>query len=46
MRAFAKIMVLDHYYKGLPEAAKLRARYLSEEKDPQALAFVKRYSAP
>jgi hypothetical protein len=46
VRAFAKIMVLDHYYKGLPEASKLRARYMSEEKDPQALAFVKRYSAP
>ncbi|MFI5345491.1 MAG: hypothetical protein ACHQ51_03865 [Elusimicrobiota bacterium] len=46
VRAFAKIMVLDHYYKGLPEAAKLRARYLAEEKDPEALAFVKRYAAP
>ncbi|MDE2511593.1 MAG: hypothetical protein KGL74_10770, partial [Elusimicrobia bacterium] len=48
VRAFAKVMVLDHYYKKLPEGVKLRARYLSEEKDPEALAFVKRYgsSAP
>lgn len=45
VRAFAKVMVLDHYYAGTPEAAKARARYLSEEKDPDALAFVKRFAA-
>ncbi|MFI5348567.1 MAG: tetratricopeptide repeat protein [Elusimicrobiota bacterium] len=43
VRVFAKLMVLDHYYKGRPEAAKLRARYLSEEKDPDALDFLKRF---
>jgi HEAT repeat protein len=46
VRVFAKIMVLDHYYKSSPEAAKVRARYLAEEKDPEALAFVKRFAAP
>lgn len=45
VRAFAKIMVLDHYYKRQPDAVKLRARYLAEEKDPEALAFVKRYAS-
>ena len=44
VRVFAKIMVLDHYYKTLPEAAKARARYLAAEKDPDALAFVRRFS--
>lgn len=45
VRAFAKVMVLDHYYAGAPEAAKARSRYLAEEKDPEALAFVKRFAA-
>lgn len=45
VRAFAKIMVLDHYYKKVPEAAHVRERYYAEEKDPDALAFVKRYAA-
>jgi hypothetical protein len=45
VRVFAKIMVLDHYYHGRPEAAKLRARYLAEEKDPDALDFLKRFAA-
>jgi hypothetical protein len=45
VRAYAKVMVLDHYYKVLPEAAKLRSRYLAEEKDPDALAFVRRFSS-
>jgi hypothetical protein len=44
VRVFAKIMVLDHYYKDEPEAAKLRSRYLAEEKDPDALGFAKRFS--
>jgi hypothetical protein len=43
VRVFAKIMVLDHYYKDRPEAAKLRSRYMSEEKDPDALAFLRRF---
>ena len=38
-------MVLDHYYKVRPEAAKLRARYLAEEKDPDALNFLRRFAA-
>jgi len=45
VRAYAKVMVLDHYYPGLPEAARARARYSSEEKDPDALAFVRRFAA-
>ncbi|HXS99333.1 MAG TPA: hypothetical protein VN915_01520 [Elusimicrobiota bacterium] len=45
VRVFAKVMVLDHYYKGRPEAAKLRSRYLAEEKDPEALEFLKRFGA-
>lgn len=45
VRAFAKVMVLDHYYAGDPAASKARARYLAEEKDPDALAFVKRFAA-
>lgn len=45
VRAFAKIMVLDHYFSGLPEAAKLRARYLAEERDPAALSLLARFPA-
>lgn len=45
VRAYAKVMVLDHYYQGLPEASKARARYLAEEKDPDALAFVRRFAS-
>ena len=45
VRVYAKIMVLDHYFKGAPAAAALRARYLSEEKDPDALGFLKRFAA-
>jgi tetratricopeptide (TPR) repeat protein len=43
VRVFAKLMVLDHYFKGSPDADRLRARYLAEEKDPEALAFLKRF---
>ncbi len=43
VRVYAKVMVLDHYFKDRPEAAKLRARYMSEEKDPEALAFLRRF---
>ncbi|MBI3288222.1 MAG: tetratricopeptide repeat protein [Elusimicrobia bacterium] len=46
VRVFAKVMVLEHYYGGQPEAAKVRARYLSEEKDPEALALLARFPAP
>lgn len=44
VRAYAEVMVLGHYFPNLPEAVKLRARYLSEEKDPDALAFVRRFT--
>jgi tetratricopeptide (TPR) repeat protein len=44
VRVFAKVMVLDHYFKKLPEASRVRARYLSEEKDPEALSLLKRFS--
>lgn len=44
VRAYAAVMVLEHYFTTLPEAVKLRARYLAEEKDPDALAFVRRFS--
>ncbi len=45
IRAFAKVMVLDHYFAKLPEAAKLRALYLAEERDPGALSLLARFPA-
>lgn len=45
VRAFAKVMVLDHYFAKLPEASKLRARYLAEERDPEALSLLARFPA-
>ena len=45
VRVFAELMVLDHYYKGRPEAAEIRARYRAQEKDPEARAFLKRFAA-
>jgi len=45
VRAYAKVMVLDHYFTKLPEAAKLRARYLAEERDPEALSLLARFPA-
>lgn len=45
VRAFAKVMVLDHYFAKMPEASKLRARYLVEERDPEALSFLARFPA-
>ncbi len=45
IRVFAKLMVLDHYFAKLPEAANLRARYLAEEKDPGALSLLARFPA-
>ena len=43
VRAFAKVMVLDHYFAKIPEAARIRARYLAEEKDPDARALLARF---
>lgn len=43
VRAFAKVMVLDHYFADLPEAAKLRASYLAAERDPEALSLLARF---
>jgi hypothetical protein len=45
VRAYAKVMVLDHYFPNDATAAKLRGRYLNEEKDPEALAFVREHGA-
>ncbi len=45
VRAFAKVMVLDHYFDKLPEGTKLRARYLAEERDPEALSLLARFPA-
>lgn len=45
VRAFAKVMVLDHYFAKTPEAAKLRSRYLAEERDPEALSLLARFPA-
>lgn len=43
VRAYAKLMVLDHYYGDMPEATKARARYAAEERDPGALALLARF---
>jgi len=45
VRVYAKVMVLDHYFDKLPEAAKLRSSYLSEEKDPEARSLLTRFPA-
>ncbi len=45
VRAYAKVMVLDHYYADLPEGAKLRASYLASERDPEALSLLARFPA-
>ena len=45
VRAFAKVMVLDHYFAKVPEAAKLRSRYLAEERDPEAVSLLSRFPA-
>lgn len=42
VRAYAKVMVLDHYYAGRPEARSAARLYLSRERDPRALAFERR----
>ncbi|MEK7858462.1 MAG: hypothetical protein AAB320_04895 [Elusimicrobiota bacterium] len=46
VRFLAKVMVLDHYYKDDPKAAKARADYLASEKDPLVLAHYARLGAP
>lgn len=40
VRFMAKVMVLDHYYPALPQAAKIRADFLSAEKDPLVLGML------
>lgn len=45
VRAYAKVMVLDHYFSKTPEGAKLRARYLGEEHDPEAVSLLTRFPA-
>lgn len=44
VRAFAKLMVLDHYYDEMPEATRARAKYLADERDPDALALLARFA--
>ncbi|MDX6768268.1 MAG: tetratricopeptide repeat protein [Elusimicrobiota bacterium] len=44
VRAFAKLMVLDYYYGEMPEATKARAKYLAEERDPEAQALLARFA--
>ncbi|MEQ1919575.1 MAG: hypothetical protein ABL955_10270, partial [Elusimicrobiota bacterium] len=45
VRAYAKVMVLDHYFAKMPEAAKIRASYLASEKDPEAVSLLARFPA-
>lgn len=45
VRFYAKVMVLDHYFSKTPDAAKLRSRYLAEEKEPEVLALLARFPA-
>jgi len=45
VRAFAKVMVLDHYFSKMPEGVKLRSRYLAEERDQEALSLLARFPA-
>ena len=45
VRAFAKLMVIDHYFKDEPEAIKASDRYLLEEQDPAARALLERHGA-
>lgn len=42
VRFYARVMVLDHYYKELPAAQRARADYLALEKDPVVLGLYAR----
>jgi Flp pilus assembly protein TadD len=44
VRAFAAVMVVDHYFADVPEATRARARFVAAEKDPAVLDFVRRFS--
>ena len=44
VRAYASVMVLEHYFEKLPEVLRAQERYRIEETDPEALAFVRRFS--
>ncbi len=44
VRAYAIVMVLDHYYARVPQAARARARALAAEKDAAVVEFVRRAS--
>lgn len=44
-RYLVRVMVLDHYYQGFPQAAKARAEYLAWEKDVAVRARYARLSA-
>ena len=45
VRAFAKVMVLDHYFAKMPEASKIRSSYLASERDPEAVSLLARFPA-
>jgi HEAT repeat protein len=45
VRAYAKVMVLDHYFAKTPEASKMRASYLGSERDPEVLSLLARFPA-
>lgn len=42
VRFYARVMVLDHYYKELPAAQRARSEYLAAERDPQVLGLYAR----
>jgi tetratricopeptide (TPR) repeat protein len=43
VRAYAKVMVLDHYFSQMPEGITLRSRYLAEERDLEAMSLLARF---
>ncbi|MDE2491739.1 MAG: tetratricopeptide repeat protein [Elusimicrobia bacterium] len=45
VRAFAKVMVLDHYYLKTPDGRRAAADFASREKDRRVLDFVRRLEA-
>lgn len=44
VRAYAKLMVFDYYYPDMPEATRAAAKYLAEERDPEAAKLLSRFA--
>lgn len=44
VRALAKLMVFDYYYTDMPEATRAAAKYLAEERDPEAARLLARFA--